>query len=208
MPFGIAANLDIKNKKNMENKIILSILICTIEGREHFYERLQNELIRQIKTYNLLGKVQILNSKDKRGEHQIGYKRNLLLQNCDGEYAMFIDDDDMICNDALYLIMEKIKSENPDVISLSGIITVDGKDPRVFKHSLKYTEWFEKDGIYCRPPNHLNVIKTKISKQFRFPEINNGEDKEWSMAICKSGVLKKESIIDKVYYFYDYVSTK
>jgi len=192
----------------MENKIILSILICTIEGREHFYDRLQTELIRQIKAYNLVGQIQILNSKDKRGEHQIGYKRNLLLQNCDGVYGMFIDDDDMICNDALYLITEKIKSENPDVISLSGIITTDGKDPRVFKHSLQYTEWFEKDGIYCRPPNHLNVIKTEISKQFRFPEINHGEDKEWSMAICKAGVLRKESNIEKAYYFYNYVSNK
>lgn len=192
----------------MENKTILSILICTIDGREHFYERLQNELIRQIKTYNLLGQVQILNSKDRRGEHTIGYKRNLLLQNCEGEYFMFIDDDDMICNDALPSIINMIKSNNPDVVSLDGIITTDGQNPRAFVHSLKYTEWFEKDGVYCRPPNHLNPMKTAIGKNFRFPEINHGEDREWSMAICKAGVLKKEVSIGKPYYFYDYVSIK
>ncbi len=195
----------------MENKkLILSILICTLEEeeREKSYLRLQNELIRQIKRYNLLGKVQILNSKDKRGEHSTGWKRNLLLQNCSGEYFMFIDDDDMISDDALFLIMSMIESNSPDVVSLDGVLTTDGKNPQAFSHSLRYTDWFEKDGIYCRPPNHLNPMRTEIGKQFRFPDIFHGEDKQWSMDICKAGVLKREVSIGKPYYFYQYSPNK
>ncbi len=193
----------------MENKkIILSILICTIEGREDFYSRLQGELIRQIKKYNLLGEIQILNSKDKRGEYSIGHKRNLLLQNCEGEYEMFIDDDDMVCDDALPLIINMIKQNNPDVISLNGILTTDGQDPKSFIHSLVYSEWFEKHGVYCRPPNHLNPMKTSIAKQFKFPDISHGEDMDWSMQIQKSGLLKTEFSIGKPFYFYEYTSIK
>lgn len=193
----------------MENKkIILSILICTIEGREKFYDRLQSELIRQIKAYNLIGEVQILNSKDRRGENSIGWKRNLLSQNCEGSHSMFVDDDDMLSPDALLLIVNMIKSSDPDVISLDGILTTDGKNPKSFIHSLAYKEWFEKDGIYYRPPNHLNPMRSSIAKQFKFPDISHGEDKDWSMQICKSGLLKTEFSIGKPYYFYDYLSVK
>ncbi len=191
-----------------KKKIILSILICTIEGREDKYLRLQTELIRQIKKYNLLGEIQILKSKDKKGEHSIGYKRNLLLQNSEGEWIMFVDDDDMLCEDALPLIMGMLKQNNPDVISLNGILTTDGGNPEAFIHSLIYTDWFEENGIYCRPPNHLNPMRSSIAKQFQFPDISHGEDKDWSMQICKSGLLKTEFSIGKPFYFYNYLSNK
>ena len=192
----------------MENKKpTLSILIPTIEGRENFYNRLQTELVRQIAKYNLIDKVQILNSKDKKGEHSIGWKRNLLLQNCNGEYCMFIDDDDMICEDALPLIVNLL-SNAPDVLTLDGTLTTDGKDPKKFIHSLAYDEWFEKAGVYYRPPNHLNPMKTSIAKQFKFPDISHGEDRDWSMQIQKSGLLKTEFSIGKTYYFYDYRTSK
>lgn len=186
---------------------ILSILIPTINGRENLYNRLQTELIRQIAKYNLLGKIQILNSKDKKGEHSIGWKRNLLLQHCEGEYSMFIDDDDMICEDSLPLIINLLNNK-PDVITLDGTLTTDGKNPKKFIHSLAYNEWFEKGGVYYRPPNHLNPMKTSIAKQFKFPDISMGEDRDWSMQICKSGLLKSEFSIGKTYYFYDYKTNK
>lgn len=192
----------------MENeKTILSILIPTIEGREDFYNRLQTELVRQVAKYNLIGKIQILKSKDKKAEHSIGWKRNLLLQNCDGEYFMFIDDDDMICEDALPLIINLLNNK-PDVITLDGTLTTDGKYPKKFIHSLAYDDWFEKAGVYYRPPNHLNPMKTSIGKQFQFPDISQGEDKDWSMQIQKSGLLKNEFSIGKTYYFYDYRTNK
>lgn len=191
-----------------DKKIILSVLICTIDGREDKLLRLMTELGRQIKKHNLLGEVEILTSKDRKGEHTIGYKRNLLLQNCLGEWANFIDDDDMICDDFLPLTINCLKTFNPDVIMLQGVLTVNGMNPQVFIHGLQFTEWFERDGIYYRPPNHLNPIRTSLSKAFRFPEISHGEDKEWSMAICRAGVLKTEATIGKPYYFYEYQSNK
>ena len=191
-----------------EIKPILSILICTIQGREESYNALVYNLAKQIKDANLQGQIEVVTSKDARGQNKIGYKRNLLLQNCKGTWAMFIDDDDMLADGSLALIIHKLKTENPDVVKLEGILTTDGKNPQVFIHSLNIKEWYERGGVFYRPPNHLNPIRTAISKNFRFPEINHGEDREWSMAICNAGVLRTESSIDMAYYFYNFVSNK
>lgn len=188
--------------------MILSILICTIEGRETMLNSLMYTLANQIRNYNLKDEVEILISKDKRGEHTIGYKRNMLLQNCTGQWAAFIDDDDMVSDDYLPLILGRLKSENPDVVALEGVITTNGLDARTFIHSINYTTVFEQNGIYYRPPLHLNPIRTTISKNFRFKEVNHGEDIEWGMQIVHSGLLKKESNVGKAYYFYNYIANK
>ena len=187
---------------------ILSILICTIVGREDSYNALVLAIAKQIKESGLQGQIEVLTSKDTRGLHTIGYKRNLLLQNCNGTWAMFIDDDDMLADGSLALIIHKLKTENPDVVRLEGVLTTDGKNPQVFIHGLDIKEWYERGGVFYRPPNHLNPIRTSVSKNFRFPEINHGEDMAWSMAICNSCVLRTESSIGMAYYFYQYASNK
>lgn len=188
------------------NSPILSILICTIEGRENKLNELMACLALQIKQNNLINNIEILTSKDKRGEHTIGFKRNTLLQNCTGEWAAFIDDDDMVSFDYLPSIIKILRENSPDVIGIQGIITTDGSNPKTFIHSLKYTTWYEQGGMYYRPPNHLNPIRTSIGKQFTFPESNHGEDREWSMAICNAGALKTEYFVEKPCYFYNYVN--
>jgi hypothetical protein len=186
----------------------LSILILSIEGREDKLNRLLNEIASQVKKHNLFDDIQVLVSKDKRGEHIIGYKRNLCLQHAEALWEMFVDDDDMLAPESLFHIVKNLKEKNPDCIALEGIITENGTNPKKFIHSLRYNEWFEKDNIYYRSPNHLNPIRTSISKNFKFPEINHGEDKEWSMAISKAGVLKSEAKIGFPYYYYEYMSNK
>jgi len=185
-----------------------SVLICTIDGREQMLNSLMFTLAKQIRDFNLKNDVEIMLSKDKRGEHTIGFKRNTLLQGCNGEYAAFIDDDDMVSDDYLPLLVNKMKTEQPDVIALEGVITTNGLNARTFIHSIQYNSVFEQNGIYYRPPLHLNPIKTKISKNFRFPEINHGEDVEWGLQIARSGLLQKESNVGKAYYFYNYIANK
>ena len=196
------------SENNKNTQPILSILICTIVGREDSYNALVLAIAKQIKEGGLQGQIEVLTSKDNRGQHTIGYKRNLLLQNCKGIYAMFVDDDDMLADGSLILIINKLKTENPDVVRLEGVLTTNGQNPQVFIHGLDIKEWYERGGVFYRPPNHLNPIRTSVSKNFRFPEINHGEDMEWSMAICKAGVLRTESNIGAAYYFYQYNSNK
>jgi hypothetical protein len=188
----------------------LAVLILSIEGREKSLNCLLSEIARQTKKYNLKDDIQVIVCKDKKGENNIGYKRNTSLQGCNATWGMFIDDDDIYKHDCLYHMVNVLKTHNPDCVYLEGIITENGSNPKKFIHSLQYNDWFEKNGIYYRPPNHLNAIRTSISKQFKFQEINHGEDKEWSMQICKSGLLKSEAHLPIIepYYMYQYISNK
>lgn len=194
------------NMQFIANEIKWSILIPTLKARKHLLARVHTEISNQIQAAGLDNRIEILLFEDNR-EHTVGYKRNWLLNNAKGEYVCFLDDDDMVSDDYIKLIYSKLLT-NPDCVGLEGIITSDGKNAHKFIHSIKYHDWFFENDIYYRPPNHLNPIKRSIAIQFKFPEINSGEDKAWSMAIEKSGLLKVEAPVSKPYYYYIYITNK
>lgn len=150
-------------------------------------------------------------------ELSIGAKRNWLLDKAESDYVCFIDDDDMIQPSYIDHMMKAIDS-GCDCASLKGVITWDGKKAEVFEHSIKYKAYKTNDAFqpnyymhnitYERYPNHLNLIKTSIAKQFKFPEINHGEDTDWATQIFNSGLLKKEYDIKDIIYYYQYVTKK
>lgn len=184
----------------------LSILICTIPSRQASFGRLITELRSQMLVY--APEVGIISNAS--AELSIGAKRNWLLDKADSDYVAYIDDDDMIFENYIDLLMHAAYSDC-DCASLKGIITFDGKGDKVFEHSIKYKEWrtvVGKEVTYERYPNHLNMIKSSIAKQFKFPEINHGEDADWSTQIHKSGLLKKEFYIPDIIYYYRYISNK
>lgn len=186
----------------------LSILIPTIGKRAELYSSLVNELNLQIEPYKNLIKIIGHTEENKT----IGAKRNDLLEYADSEYVCFIDDDDTVSSTYIQDIMEGLK-QNPDCLSLRGVITWDGANPEIFEHSIRYntyiTHTMPKDGIkYERYPNHLNVIKASIAKQFKFPETNHGEDTDWATQIRDSRLLKKEVYIDRILYHYQFVPNK
>jgi glycosyltransferase involved in cell wall biosynthesis len=183
--------------------MILSILIPTIKKREMFFNDLMANLLEQIGNSD----VEIL--VDKSETDSIGTKRNELLRGASGEYVCFFDDDDLPGKDYISTLLEAIEI-NPDCVSLRGIMTTNGSNPEIFEHSLKYKSWRTTNNKikYERYPNHLNCIRADIAKQFKFPEINHGEDYDWSKRLHESGLLKTEYYTDKILYYYRYLSNK
>jgi hypothetical protein len=185
----------------------LSILILTINSRIDQFASLLEEFNVQVNKYD--GKCEILWELDN-GERTTGEKRNSLLERATGEYVAFFDDDDWPAPNYVSSILSAIKSK-PDCCSLLGEMTTDGTNPELFEHSLKYREWKTNPHShirYERNPNHLNAIKSSIAKQMKFPNITFGEDKAWSDLLAKSGLLKTESTIDTVIYYYRYITQK
>lgn len=182
----------------------LTILICGLGSRAEEFTALTSNLFRQY-----YGKEATMDTLTDNGEMSIGEKRNRLLENVKTEYVCFIDDDDMVSSDYIDKIMEALK-QNPDCCSLTGVITWDGLNPELFEHSIKYKEYKTTNNSikYERYPNHLNVIRTSIAKQFRFPETNHGEDTDWATQIFNSGLLKTEATIPGVIYHYQYKTIK
>jgi glycosyltransferase involved in cell wall biosynthesis len=181
-------------------KPLLNILICHIPERYDFLKRLNGILDPQL-TPEV--KVIIDDSRYK----SIGRKRNDLMARADGEYVCFIDDDDRVSPRYISMVTEGIK-KGVDCCSLVGEITFDGDNPKKFIHSIKYNDYFEKDNVYYRCPNHLNVIKKDIARQFQFPEKNHGEDTDFAMQVCRAGAIKFEHEINETIYYYDYRSKK
>lgn len=173
----------------------LSILICSLDKREDKLKRLMDVLQSQVND-----DVEIIVKSDS-GQMEIGKKRNILLEESTGEYISFVDDDDLVSDDYVKKIIEATVLK-PDCCGLQGIITFQGKSPRMFIHSLKYKEWFEQNNIYYRCPNHLNPVKREIALQVKFPEVNFGEDKDYSIRLLP--LLKEEIFIPGVIYHYLY----
>jgi glycosyltransferase involved in cell wall biosynthesis len=186
----------------MENQKLFSILICTLVKRQAMFRALSHLLEVQAKSCRLGDQVEILSAVDN-GEMSVGKKRNHLIATANGRFISFIDDDDRIDPNYVKIITDIIKTNSDiDCVGMTGIYTVDGKNPRKFVHSLQCKEYFEKDGVYYRCPNHLNPIRRDCIKDIKFPEINYGEDSKWAFEIRDKNLLKKEVMYDKTPLYY------
>lgn len=183
----------------------LTILIPTLPTRAHFFERLKTELSRQCEETGYWKDTLLCWDLDT--ECSIGVKRERMKGRVETPYMAFFDDDDMPGPNYIARVMEGI-AMGVDCCSLHGIITTDGKDPKHFYHSIAYTEMFERDKVYYRPPNHINCIKTELAKQCVFPDWQRSEDSNFCFQLVNKELLKTEHVIDEVIYNYLYVSDK
>ena len=186
-------------------KMLLSILICTLPSRQRMFDSLVRNLSKQVSDGNFYDEVELLSDSDIY--KSIGKKRNDLLMLSEGEFIVFIDDDDEVDSEYISLIINAIKSnEDIDCIGMNGIITFDGGNERKWSISKEYGKWFERDGVYFRTPNHISPVKRSIAISNGFSDKNVGEDYDYSMAILP--FLKKEVLIEKEIYHYKFVNVK
>lgn len=211
------------------NKIILSILIPTVNGREGECANLGNYCIKQFEnlgqkwiyanqvnpqieafrtTYT---ECEIVTYKDDK-TITIGEKREWLYQKAKCTYSWMIDDDDSISANAIQLILEAIKN-NPgvDCITFEEAINIDGKIEKS-NHSLTYGDWEGQGGgelwdgfHYHRTPFFKSVIKTEIARSVPIPHIRFGEDHQWAQALKPH--LKSEIHINQEIYKYIHISS-
>ncbi|MCU1336845.1 MAG: hypothetical protein JWO19_2426 [Bryobacterales bacterium] len=182
--------------------MILSLLIPTIESRQHLFSQLLEGLNAQIRASRWASQVEVMHHLD-RGENSIGHKRNELIDRASGRFIAFIDDDDEVSPDYIAGICEAIE-RNPEIdcIGIRGVITFRGSHPHEFIHSLRYSDYFSRRHTYYRPPYHLNPMRREIAARYRFPDVSYSEDIGWALRIRKDGALKREEFIDSVLYYY------
>jgi glycosyltransferase involved in cell wall biosynthesis len=197
----------IKDAKQMDS-VKLSILIPSTHSRMDMTMKLTDRLLDQIEFNDSVGVVEVVTLWDD-GAKSIGTKRNELIQMAKGDYVCFVDSDDDISSDYVERLMEGINL-GVDCCSLKGCITWDGKNPEIFEHSLRYSEYktTENPIKYERFPNHLNCIKKSLVFDIKYPEISHGEDTDWATQVFKAGVLKTEHYIDSVIYHYKFITNK
>jgi len=191
-----------KNKKD----ILLSIGILTLSGREDYFNRLMHHI--KLAANKWAEQLEIVVAKDNR-EASVGTKRNQVLDQANGKFVCFIDDDDMISANYFDDVMNTIikNKGEMDVIGFNGVYYINEKPYMIFKHSSKFNDHrtIENDTIVqYRKCNHLNPVKTKIARQVRYSEVSYGEDSDYSTRLYQSGLLKTETYLDTVLYHYLY----
>jgi hypothetical protein len=191
---------------------LLSILICTMPGREAFLARLRRHLDLQVARY--LDEVEILESPSEEADYPVGLKRNRLIRRARGKFVAFFDDDDLPKDDKngpgyVASIVEAIKA-NPDVdcLGLRGIeVVMNGNRPEKkhpFEHSVHHRRWYMVGESFYRSPNHLCPIRREHALKVLFrPTMVREEDFMWSMDLLAAGLLKKEVMIPTPIYIYE-----
>lgn len=180
---------------------ILSILICTLPERELMLFGLISDLDNQIEDKSVVEVV-----IDDRVGVSTGSKRQSLLEKARGKYISFIDDDDSV---PPYYIDEILKGAQTDCdcMAINGIMTTDGTneiDWRLSKDNPNTTIFENGKAIYLRTCNHIAPVKRELALLAGFPDISNGEDKEYSERLNK--FLKTEFKIEHEMYHYQYIT--
>jgi len=167
----------------------LSILIPTLTDRKQDYlEPLRKRLDLQIKACG--GDVEVLVDEDQ-GQMATGTKRNRLLQRACGLFSCFLDDDDEISDSYVHSILANVSPEL-DCLGFWGEVYFQGVFAARMFHSICCGGWYENNEGYYRPPNHLNPVRTDLSRQVKFPDVIYSEDYSWAMSMMARGLLKRE----------------
>jgi glycosyltransferase involved in cell wall biosynthesis len=175
----------------------LSILIPSLFSRSAQLQSLLAHLSSQCAA-GVSPDVEILVRIDG-GEKTTGRKRNELMAAATGEYVVFIDDDDVIAPNYISSIMEGIGTR-ADIVSISGYYIPKNDATKEFHDSIYY-HWEFKDNVHLRSFQHIDAIKSSIAKQFLFPDISLGEDREWSSQLRDSGLIKTEYKTRPIYFY-------
>jgi hypothetical protein len=181
--------------------MLLTVTIASVSIRKNMLDNLLDKLNKQIQENNLFEDVEILVDDDD--DRFLGTKRKIMLSKAKGLFTCAVDDDDMVSKDYLKKITDAIKKDkNVDCLGINGVITVNGQNPKRWVISCHYEDWFEKDDMYYRTPNHICPIKTELARLADFDEVKWGEDYPFSQRVKK--YLKKETVIDEPIYHYQY----
>jgi len=187
------------------SEIVLSILIPSTFDREKQFNGLLSVLSYQIRMGGYQDKVEVLSEIDNK-ETPTGTKRNTLYARAKGRLSVSIDSDDKIEPTYLESIMTAAEKD-PDAIGICGWMTTNGTnrvDWFISKDNDYCASRLEGKEVYLRWNNHISPIRTSIAQQFKFPDVYQGEDYNWSRQIHDSGLIKTEVKIHQPLYHYDY----
>lgn len=180
--------------------IKLSILVPTIPSRiNNFYLRLMNNLLNQIKSYNDIELISFFDNKKR----SIGSKRDEMLKLAQGEYLVFIDDDDRISEDYIREIMFSLYN-NPetDCVVFDNLTSINGGEGILCKYGIEFNHGYINDGKEWRgKPAHTMVYRSEIAKKHNFNDMKSSEDYDWVSRAWLD--IKKQTRINKILYYYD-----
>lgn len=177
-----------------------TVLIPTIPGREKKLQMLIQSIHEKVNRICPELRLEVLVGFDNK-EQSIGMKRENMLQSAKGKYVAFIDDDDDITDAYIEDLRDTIRSSS-QVMRIRGEI-----NQYTFTHSIenKLSDTMARNGVFLRPPNHLNPMMTDVAKMIHYTDSLRGEDLDWAIRLAQTGFLDNEfrSEDSRIHYIYN-----
>lgn len=165
--------------------VVLSILIPSIPERKKKLKKTLGELYRQIhyckKIHPTLGIVEVITDeriKFTLGGPSIGVKRQSLVEETNGKYLCFKDDDDPVSPDYIETLL-RLCGANKDICTFNNISMFDNYWCLVRMSIENKDDEQAHPGIINRKPWHICPVRTELAKRCKFPDSNYGEDRVW-----------------------------
>lgn len=132
----------------------------------------------------------------------IGEKRQTLVDIAQGEYLVFIDDDDDVPDFYVSKLLEGIQ-QKPDVITFRESVDWNGSKGIIEFGVHNQNEPFKGNGLVTkRKPWHICCWKSEIAKKCKFPNLNWGEDSPW--VDQATALAKTEYFIPEIMHIYSH----
>jgi len=183
--------------------IDLSILVCSVHSRyKTFLPKIQEQLYDQLAALSEddQQRVEIIVLTDNK-QMMLGHKRNTMIDIAQGNYIVFVDDDDRIADDYISTLLNAT-AKGTDAIVFTAMVSLNGEPAKPCYYSKVHRRDYNKPDAYYRIPNHICCVKRSVSLKSSFPNILYGEDAGYGKLLLPH--LKTEHVIDKVLYYYDY----
>lgn len=176
----------------------LSILIPSVPERMGHLQRIVDELYKQSQNKP----VEILVMLENR-KRTTGAKRNALIEQAQGEYVVFIDDDDRVESNYVDTLCSTIEA-NPgvDCIVFDALVNYNGQFTKICKYGKEHGHW-EDANFYYRKPNHVMCYARRIASKHKYLDISFGEDDEWG-ARASTDIVNQVRV-PAILYYYDFV---
>ncbi len=172
-----------------------SILILTQPSRASFLKRLLDCLEPQVAACEGAE----IRFRTFDNSMKLGANRQAMIDEAEGEYISFVDDDDCVSTQYVRKIYPLL--DGVDYIGFQVQTFINGNPLAPTYHSLKYGGWSSNDLGFYRDLSHLNPIRRELSSRVKFTGHGN-EDVLWADEIRGLGIVKTEHYISEVMYYY------
>lgn len=178
-----------------------TIAIATLGQRRELFGRLLDGLMPQVDAAG--GRVKVRACWDN-GETPIAAKRQALVEATTTDYLSFIDDDDTVSADFVPAVLDALETR-PDFVGFWMQVYKNGHKYRRAELSLKHTGWTNGATYFCRDITHENPMRTSILRGVDFRDKPDGAEEDAAWADKLRGLVRTESMIDRVLYHYWWV---
>lgn len=162
--------------------------------RERLTGGILQRLLPQVEKYE--GDIEVVICEDNF-VHSLGEVRQSLVEQSEGTYINFVDDDDDVPDnycDTVYPLLDGV-----DYIGWRMQHYTNGVPSKPTFHSLEYDGWWDDEDGYYRDVSHLNPIKRELALKVSFAG-PYGEDARWAEEM--NGIPGTSHYIPEIMYHY------